>query len=174
MHSTKKVRQQGGWEGPGRDWVILVTGEESTDGTLRGTAGPGNGAKNTRQVKSGCTGNEVCRHLAGGRRLLLRGVQRVLPGWGKPFKGTMPAQSPGAGGFPKTTSEWGWIDFSVHSVYWRLPLTLTDYMQRCLLSDFICGRKTYKKDFWLLHIWTITLSPSPPLLSEEVGIDMAY
>lgn len=68
----------------------------------------------TRQVKSGCTGNQVCRHLAGGGRFLFCGVQRALPGPGKPLKRPHAAQTPGSGHFPKTTSEWGWIGFSVH------------------------------------------------------------
>lgn len=57
-----------GWQGSEREQIILVIREESTDGTFRGTTGPENGVRNTEQVKLGCTGNEVCRHLAGGGR----------------------------------------------------------------------------------------------------------
>lgn len=35
---------------------------------MRGTVGPESRARNTEQVKSGCTGNQVYRHLAGGGR----------------------------------------------------------------------------------------------------------
>lgn len=39
MEYIQPEGETAGWlKEPGRDWVILVTGEESTDGTLRGTA----------------------------------------------------------------------------------------------------------------------------------------
>lgn len=68
MFNLEGETEKSGWEGSGKEQIILVTREESTDGTSRGTAGLENGVRNTEQVKSGCTGNEVCRHLAGDGR----------------------------------------------------------------------------------------------------------
>lgn len=40
VHSAKKVRQKGGWEGSGREWIVFVKRDEPPDGTLRGHCRP--------------------------------------------------------------------------------------------------------------------------------------
>lgn len=108
VHSAKKVRQKGGWEGSGREWIVLGRRDGPQTELSAGTAGPGDGAS-SMAGEPGCAGNQVCRHLAAGGRFLLCGVQRVLPGQGSHWKAPRRPRHRALEVFPKqlgSEAEW--------------------------------------------------------------------
>lgn len=101
MFNLEGETERSGCEGSGREQIILVTREESTDGTFRDTAGPESGARNTEQVKSGCTGNDVYRHLAGGGRFFYVQSSESCQDRGSRLQALCRIQHPALEVFPK-------------------------------------------------------------------------
>lgn len=101
MFNLEGETEKSGCEESGREQIILVTKEESTDGSFRGTVGPESGVRNTEQVKSGCTGNEVYRHLAGGGRFFYVQSSESCQGRGSHLQAPCQIQHQALEVFPK-------------------------------------------------------------------------